>query len=48
MTAVPAAVTAVTARAGKKQFAEAGGRAPEQTSDSVKADVADIKERAHR
>ncbi|MFE0776019.1 phage holin family protein [Streptomyces sp. NPDC058861] len=36
------------AAAGKKQIDEAGAPAPEQTIDNVKADVAEIKERAHR
>ncbi|MFD7015323.1 phage holin family protein [Streptomyces sp. NPDC059928] len=43
-----AAVAAVMAAAGKKQIAKAGTPAPEHTIDSVKADVAEIKERAHR
>ncbi|MDQ0792424.1 phage holin family protein [Streptomyces sp. B1I3] len=47
VTAVLAAVAAVTALAGKKQIAEAGSPAPEQTVDSVKADLAEIKEKAH-
>ncbi|MFF0560879.1 phage holin family protein [Streptomyces sp. NPDC020472] len=42
------AVAAVLAGVGKKQVAEAGGPAPEKTIDSVKADVDEIKERAHR
>ncbi|MFF4342498.1 phage holin family protein [Kitasatospora sp. NPDC001540] len=46
--ALLAVVAAVLALAGKKQVARAGGPAPEQTIDSVKADVAEIKERAHR
>ncbi|MEU6313313.1 phage holin family protein [Streptomyces sp. NPDC047014] len=46
--AVLAVVAAVLALAGKKQVAEAGKPAPEQTIDSVKADVARIKEKAHR
>ncbi|MFC9824416.1 phage holin family protein [Streptomyces erythrochromogenes] len=37
-----------TALAGKKQIARAGTPAPEQTIDSVKADLAEIKEKAHR
>ncbi|MEU2681642.1 phage holin family protein [Streptomyces sp. NPDC058378] len=48
VTAVLAAVAAVAALAGKKEFAEAGSPAPEQTVDSVKADLAEIKEKAHR
>ncbi|MEU3726985.1 phage holin family protein [Streptomyces sp. NPDC031705] len=46
--ALLAAVAAVLAAGGKKQIARAGSPAPEQTIDSVKADVAEIKERAHR
>ncbi|GLW68313.1 membrane protein [Kitasatospora phosalacinea] len=46
--ALLAVVAAVLALAGKKQVARAGSPAPEQTIDSVKADVAEIKERAHR
>ncbi|OKK21989.1 hypothetical protein AMK16_01735 [Streptomyces sp. CB00455] len=46
--AVLAAVAAVMALAGKKQIAKAGSPAPERTIDSVKADVAEIKEKAHR
>ncbi|THA35121.1 phage holin family protein [Streptomyces sp. A1277] len=48
VTAVLAAVAAVAALAGKRQITEAGAPAPEQTIDSVKADVAEIKEKAHR
>ncbi|MFE4211260.1 phage holin family protein [Streptomyces goshikiensis] len=47
-TALLAAVAAVMAAAGKKQIAKAGTPAPEQAIDSVKADVAEIKEAAHR
>ncbi|MGW6940331.1 phage holin family protein [Streptomyces xanthophaeus] len=43
-----AAVAAGMAAAGKKQIAKAGTPAPEQAIDSVKADVAEIKEAAHR
>ncbi|MFE5908947.1 phage holin family protein [Streptomyces wedmorensis] len=46
--ALLAAVAAVTAVAGKKQIARAGAPVPEQTIDSVKADMAEIKEAAHR
>lgn len=44
------AVTAAgTAMAGKKkQIAKAGTPTPELTIDSVKADLADMKEKAHR
>lgn len=45
---VLAAIAAVLAAAGKKQIARAVPPVPEQTVDSVKADVAEIKERAHR
>ncbi|MCY0950519.1 phage holin family protein [Streptomyces sp. H27-S2] len=48
VTAVLGVVAAVTALAGKKQIARAGTPAPEQTIDSVKADLAEIKEKAHR
>ncbi|WP_282203813.1 phage holin family protein [Kitasatospora fiedleri] len=46
--ALLALVAAVLVQAGRKQVARAGAPAPEQTIDSVKADVAEIKERAHR
>ncbi|MGW4507294.1 phage holin family protein [Streptomyces sp. NPDC004436] len=42
------AVATVLAVTGRKQVAAAGAPAPEQTIDSVKADVALIKEKAHR
>ncbi|MDA5284040.1 MULTISPECIES: phage holin family protein [unclassified Streptomyces] len=45
---VLAATAAVLAMAGKKQIARAVPPAPEQTIDSVKADVAAIREKAHR
>ncbi|WP_405833606.1 phage holin family protein [Streptomyces sp. NBC_00105] len=48
VTVVLAVVAAVTAMAGKRQIGEAGAPVPEQTIDSVKADLAEIKERAHR
>ncbi|MGW9301941.1 phage holin family protein [Streptomyces cyaneofuscatus] len=49
VTAVLAAAAAgVAAVAGKKQIARAGTPAPEQTIDSVKADLAEVKEKAHR
>ncbi|GGZ47310.1 hypothetical protein GCM10010371_03240 [Streptomyces subrutilus] len=48
VTALLAATAAVLALAGKKQIARAGAPAPEQTIDSIKADVAEIKEKAHR
>ncbi|MFF5790346.1 phage holin family protein [Streptomyces sp. NPDC012693] len=46
--ALLAAVAAVMAAAGKKQITKAGTPVPEQAIDSVKADVAEIKEAAHR
>ncbi|MFF5447264.1 phage holin family protein [Streptomyces sp. NPDC012888] len=46
--AVLAVVAALLASAGRKQVAAAGSPAPERTIDSVKADVAEIKEKAHR
>ncbi|MFI2351688.1 phage holin family protein [Streptomyces sp. NPDC019443] len=46
--AVLIAVAAVLAAVGKKQVSQAVPPAPEQAIDSVKADVAEIKERAHR
>jgi hypothetical protein len=48
VTGVLAAVTAVMAALGKQQVSKASPPAPEQTVDSVKADVAEIKERAQR
>ncbi|MGI5134403.1 MULTISPECIES: phage holin family protein [unclassified Streptomyces] len=48
MTALLGAITTVMALTGRKQFAGAAPPAPEQTIDSVKADVAEIKESAHR
>ncbi|WP_329192492.1 MULTISPECIES: phage holin family protein [unclassified Streptomyces] len=48
VTAVLGAIAAWMALSGKKQIAKAGTPAPEQTIDSVKADVAEIKEKAHR
>ncbi|MFE4257907.1 phage holin family protein [Streptomyces sp. NPDC056883] len=46
--AVLATIAGVLAVAGKKQIARAGSPVPEQTVNSVKADVAEVKERAHR
>ncbi|MER6115857.1 phage holin family protein [Streptomyces sp. A0642] len=46
--AVLAAGAAGMALAGKKQITEAGSPAPERTIDSVKADLAELKEKAHR
>ncbi|MFD9368393.1 phage holin family protein [Streptomyces sp. NPDC060020] len=48
ITAVLGIVAGGTALAGRKQIARAGTPAPEQTIDSVKADLAEIKEKAHR
>ncbi|MET9462046.1 phage holin family protein [Streptomyces canus] len=48
VTGVLAAVTALMAALGKQQVSKASPSAPEQTVDSVKADVAEIKERAQR
>ena len=42
------AVTALMAALGKRQIGKASPPTPEQTIDSVKADVAEIKERAQR
>ncbi len=48
ITGVLLALAAVLALVGKKQVSQVGPPAPEQAIDSVKADVAEIKERAHR
>ncbi|MER6465095.1 phage holin family protein [Streptomyces sp. NPDC001228] len=48
ITAVLGVTTAVLARSGKKQIGQAAPPAPEQTVENVKADVATIKESAHR
>ncbi|MDQ0605207.1 hypothetical protein QF037_009552 [Streptomyces canus] len=48
VTAALAAVTALMAALGKQQISKASPPTPEQTVDSVKADVAEIKERAQR
>jgi hypothetical protein len=48
VTAVLAAVTALMAALGKQQISKASPATPEQTVDSVKADVAEIKEKAQR
>ncbi|MEU0398473.1 phage holin family protein [Streptomyces sp. NPDC006208] len=48
VTAVLAAVAGVLAAVGKKQVSQACPPAPEQAIDSVKADVSEIKESAHR
>src|SRR3712207_119137 len=48
VTAVLGVIAAVMALAGKKQVREGAPPAPEKTIDSVKADVAEIKESAKR
>ncbi|AZQ39303.1 phage holin family protein [Streptomyces cyaneochromogenes] len=48
VTAVLAAVTALMAALGKQQISRASPPTPQQTVDSVKADVAEIKEKAQR
>jgi len=48
VTAALAAVTALMAALGKQQISKAAPPAPQQTIDSVKADVAEIKEKAQR
>ncbi|GGW45214.1 phage holin family protein [Streptomyces caelestis] len=48
VTGVLAAVTAVMTALGKQEVSKATPPAPEQTMDSVKADAAEIKERAQR
>ena len=48
VTVALAAATALTAALGKRQIDKAAPPTPEQTIDSVKADVAEIKERAQR
>ncbi|MER5836632.1 phage holin family protein [Streptomyces sp. NPDC002130] len=48
VTAVLGAITALMAFTGKKQISEGAPPAPEQTIDSVKADMAEIKESAQR
>ncbi|MGW0614732.1 phage holin family protein [Streptomyces sp. NPDC002788] len=48
VTAVLAVATGLTALAGRKQVRQATPPAPQQTIDSVKADVAEIKESAQR
>ncbi|WP_327260208.1 phage holin family protein [Streptomyces sp. NBC_01232] len=48
VTAVLATSAVVVAMAGKKQIAQAGTPAPEQTMHSLQADVAEIREKAHR
>lgn len=48
VTAVLAAVAGGLAAVGRKKVGEASPPAPEQAIEGVKADVAEIKERAHR
>lgn len=48
VTTVLGVIGAVMALAGKKQVGQAGAPMPEQTVDSVKADVAEIKGSAQR
>ncbi|WP_344074214.1 phage holin family protein [Streptomyces crystallinus] len=48
VTAVLGVVAAVMAMLGKKQVGRAAPPVPEQTIENVKADVAEIKESAHR
>ncbi|MBT2493942.1 phage holin family protein [Streptomyces sp. ISL-96] len=48
VTVVLAALAAVLAAVGKKQISKAAPPAPERAIDGVKADVAEIKEKAHR
>ncbi|WP_328349450.1 phage holin family protein [Streptomyces sp. NBC_00445] len=48
VTGVLAAVTALMAALGKREISQASPPRPEQTMESVKADMAEIKEKAHR
>ncbi|MET8945743.1 phage holin family protein [Streptomyces sp. NPDC004542] len=48
VTAVLGVIAAVMAMSGKKQVDQAAPPVPEQTVENVKADVAEIKESAHR
>ncbi|TRO56263.1 phage holin family protein [Streptomyces sp. IB201691-2A2] len=48
VTAVLGVITAVLALTGKKEVSRAAPPAPQQTIDSVKADMAEIKESAQR
>ncbi|MFF7176649.1 phage holin family protein [Streptomyces pseudovenezuelae] len=48
VTGVLAAVTALMSVLGKQQISKASPPAPEQTMDSVKADMAEIREKAQR
>ncbi|MFH9012301.1 phage holin family protein [Streptomyces sp. NPDC017943] len=48
VTAVLGVIAAIMALSGKKQVAQGAPPTPEKTIDSVKADVAEIKESAQR
>ncbi|MEE4546240.1 phage holin family protein [Streptomyces sp. V4-01] len=48
VTALLGAVAGAMALAGKKEIAQAAPPAPEQAIENLKADVAEIKESAHR
>ena len=48
VTAVLGVIAAVMAMSGKKQVDQAAPPTPEQTIENVKADLAEIKESAHR
>ncbi|OEJ56837.1 hypothetical protein BGM19_01075 [Streptomyces agglomeratus] len=48
VTVVLAVLAAVLAAVGKKQISQATPPAPERAIDGVKADIAEIKEKAHR
>ncbi|MFF5860074.1 phage holin family protein [Streptomyces sp. NPDC012751] len=48
VTAALGVAAAVMALTGKKEFSQAAPPTPEQTMENVKADVAEIKESAHR
>ncbi|MBT2404783.1 MULTISPECIES: phage holin family protein [unclassified Streptomyces] len=48
ITALLAGITTVMAATGKKEIDKAGSPAPQETVDSVKADMNEIKERAKR
>ncbi|MEU8779803.1 phage holin family protein [Streptomyces sp. NPDC048606] len=48
VTVVLGVAAALATLAGRKQIDQAGPPTPEQTIDSVKADLAKIKEKAHR
>ncbi|MFG3016819.1 phage holin family protein [Streptomyces cinerochromogenes] len=48
VTTVLGVIAAVMAMGGKKQIDQAAPPTPEQTVENVKADVAEIKESAHR